>query len=177
MKNALPLWAAAAGALLVATGVALAQEVVVDINKISAVGTGDKVGTVTVTESKKGTSFKVAVIGIPSGKHGFHVHETGDCGAAQKDGKPQAGLAAGGHYDPQGTKSHKGPQGKGHAGDLPVLTANSKGISQTVTAPRLKLDDIKGRALVIHEGGDTYSDNPELGGGKGRIACGVIPKG
>jgi Cu/Zn superoxide dismutase len=31
-------------------------------------------------------------------------------------------------------------------------------------------------AAVIHEGGDNYSDNPENGGGKGRVACGVIPK-
>jgi Cu-Zn family superoxide dismutase len=45
-----------------------------------------------------------------------------------------------------------------------------------VPAPRLKLSDIQGRALVIHEGGDNYSDTPENGGGKGRIACGVIPK-
>ena len=29
---------------------------------------------------------------------------------------------------------------------------------------------------MIHEGGDNYTDQPENGGGKGRIACGVIPK-
>ena len=46
-----------------------------------------------------------------------------------------------------------------------------------ITAPRLKLEDVSGRALVIHEGGDNYTDNPENGGGKSRIACGVIPKG
>ena len=45
-----------------------------------------------------------------------------------------------------------------------------------MTAPNLKLSDIAGRALVIHEGGDNYSDQPENGGAKGRIACGVIPK-
>jgi superoxide dismutase, Cu-Zn family len=61
-------------------------------------------------------------------------------------------------------------------GDLPLLNATDNGINQTVTVARLKLVDVQGRALVIHEGGDTYSDNPENGGGKGRVACGVVPK-
>jgi Cu-Zn family superoxide dismutase len=87
-----------------------------------------------------------------------------------------AGIAAGEHYDPEARKSHKGPQGAGHKGDLPVLNATDKGISQTVTAPRLKLAEVRGRALVIHEGGDNYSDQPDNGGGKGRVACGVVPK-
>ena len=54
-----------------------------------------------------------------------------------------AGFAAGPHYDPAGTKSHKGPKGGGHKGDLPVLNASEKGISQTVTAPQLKLADVR----------------------------------
>ena len=42
-------------------------------------------------------------------------------------------------------------------------------------APRFKLSELKGHALVIHAGGDNYSDTPEkLGGGGARIACGVI---
>jgi Cu-Zn family superoxide dismutase len=87
-----------------------------------------------------------------------------------------AAVAAGAHFDPDATKTHKGPKGHGHKGDLPVLTATAKGINQTVTASRLKLSDIEGRSLMIHEGGDNYSDAPENGGGKGRIACGVVPK-
>jgi Cu-Zn family superoxide dismutase len=93
-----------------------------------------------------------------------------------KDGKMTAGEAAGPHFDPEAKKSHKGPKGAGHKGDLPLLNATDKGINQTVTAARLKLADLQGRALVIHEGGDNYSDNPENGGGKGRLACGVVPK-
>jgi Cu-Zn family superoxide dismutase len=42
-------------------------------------------------------------------------------------------------------------------------------------APRLKLADIKGRSLMIHAGGDNYSDTPApLGGGGARAACGVV---
>ena len=61
-------------------------------------------------------------------------------------------------------------------GDLPALTANATGINESVVAPRLLLADVLGRALVIHEGGDNYTDDPENGGGRGRIACGVVPK-
>jgi Cu-Zn family superoxide dismutase len=161
--------------LVVSTG-ALAKELKVDVNKISDSGVGDKIGEITISESAKGASFKVAVTGVPKGEHGFHVHENGNCGSGIKDGKAVAGLAAGNHYDPEGTKSHEGPGGDGHKGDTPKLSATDDGIEQTVTAPRLKLADIAGRSIVIHEGGDNYSDNPENGGGKGRIACGVIPK-
>jgi superoxide dismutase, Cu-Zn family len=177
MKRAMQVFSGAAGAMLLATGIVAAQQLTVDINKVSEAGVGDKIGTVTVSEGKQGTTFKVAVSGVAAGKHGFHVHEKGDCGAAMKDGKMDAGGAAGPHYDPDAKKTHKGPQGSGHKGDLPVLTAGAKGIDQSVTAPKLKLADVQGRALVIHEAGDNYSDNPENGGGRGRIACGVIPKG
>jgi Cu-Zn family superoxide dismutase len=163
-------------ALLLATGVAIAQDLTVDINRISEAGVGDKIGTIVVTEGKGGVSFKVAVTGLPKAERGFHVHEKGDCGPAMKDGKMTAGEAAGPHFDPEAKKSHKGPKGAGHQGDLPLLKGTDKGINQTVVAPRLKLADVQGRALVIHEGGDNYSDNPENGGGKGRVACGVISK-
>jgi Cu-Zn family superoxide dismutase len=44
-----------------------------------------------------------------------------------------------------------------------------------LVAPRLKLADVTNRAVIIHEGGDNYSDKPKpLGGGAGRIACGII---
>jgi Cu-Zn family superoxide dismutase len=176
MSKSLRLLGGAAALMCAATGVAIAQQLTVDMNKVSESGVGEKIGTVTITSGKKGVTFKVAVKGVPPGPHGFHLHEKGDCGASTKDGKVVPGGAAGPHYDPDATKSHKGPKAAGHRGDLPVLTATGKGVSQTVTAPRLKLEDVVGRSLMIHEGGDNYSDNPENGGGKGRIACGVVPK-
>jgi len=173
----IPVFSIATGVVVVASGIAAAQQMTFDISRITEKGIGEKIGTATVTESKKGgVAFKITVSGLPTGQRGFHVHEKGDCGAAVKDGKITAGIAAGEHYDPDGKKSHKGPKGKGHKGDLPAMTSNSKGINQTVEAPNLRLADIAGRALVIHEGGDNYNDRPENGGGKGRIACGVIPK-
>ena len=176
MNRSIQLLGGAVGAMMLVASAAFAQQqVTVDINKLTDSGVGEKIGTISITDGKKGITLKVAVNGIPAGKHGFHVHDKGDCGPATKDGKAMPGGAAGSHFDPDNAKSHKGPQGAGHKGDLPVLTANAKGVNQTVTAPKLKLADVKGRALMIHEGGDNYSDNPENGGGAGRIACGVIP--
>jgi Cu-Zn family superoxide dismutase len=48
--------------------------------------------------------------------------------------------------------------------------------TQPVLAPRLKLADVQGHALMVHAGGDNHSDHPApLGGGGARVACGVIP--
>jgi Cu-Zn family superoxide dismutase len=152
-----------------------AKDVTVDINKVTEAGIGDKLGTVVIEEQPKGLSFKVDITGIPAGEHGFHLHTKGDCATAAKDGKPTPGLAAGGHYDPTEAKTHAGPTGEGHKGDLPFLTATDKGVNSVVTAARLTLADVSGRALVIHAGGDNYTDHPENGGGAGRIACGVVP--
>jgi Cu-Zn family superoxide dismutase len=99
-----------------------------------------------------------------------------NCGPAMKDGKMQAGLAAGGHYDPHATGKHEGPKGDGHRGDLPVLNVDAKGnATEMMHAFRLSVEAVRGRAFVIHEGGDNYSDQPKpLGGGGARIACGVV---
>jgi Cu-Zn family superoxide dismutase len=71
---------------------------------------------------------------------------------------------------------HHGPNSDGHRGDMPVLRANATGqVDGAILVPQLKLEDIKGRAFVIHAGGDNYSDTPlALGGGGARIACGVV---
>ena len=48
--------------------------------------------------------------------------------------------------------------------------------AKTMTVANLKVAQIKGRALMVHEGGDNFSDQPKaLGGGGGRVACGLIP--
>lgn len=85
-------------------------------------------------------------------------------------------MSAGGHFDPGTTNTHRGPYGEGHLGDLPVLAADSNGEANvTLLAPRLTTKDIKGHTIMIHAGGDNYSDTPPLGGGGTRIGCGKIP--
>ena len=153
------------------------KPVTVKIDLIDAKGIGKSVGTVTIKETAEGLELDANLKGLPPGEHGFHLHETGSCAAADKDGTPTAGQAAGGHYDPEGTKAHRGPGGGGHKGDLPKLEVDAKGSANVqLKVPALKLVDARGKALVIHEGGDNYSDTPKpLGGGGARIACGVVP--
>lgn len=177
MTKSIRLAGMAVTALVAVTGAVLAQQkLTVEFNRISNAGVGEKIGTAEISETKGGLSFKISVKGLGPGERGFHVHEKGDCGPAMKDGQMQAGVAAGEHYDPDHKKSHAGPKGAGHKGDLPSLASKSGDIDQTVAASRLKLADIRGRSLMIHEGGDNYTDQPENGGGKGRIACAVVPK-
>lgn len=144
------------------------------------IGTGGKeaaVGTLSISESSYGALIVPALKGVVGahGLHGFHIHEFPDCGPGEKDGATVPGLAAGGHYDPEGTGRHSGPYGSGHLGDLPALYIDSEGNGTTpVLAPRLKPSDFKGRSVIIHSGGDNYSDDPSpLGGGGSRMLCGV----
>jgi Cu-Zn family superoxide dismutase len=173
MKKTLAFLAAAA---IMFTGTAFAAEIVVQMNLIDEQGVGKAIGTVTITEGPSGLVLTPALTDLPPGVHGFHVHQNASCSAGEKDGKQVPGLAAGGHYDPAATAKHEGPSGAGHLGDLPALTAGADGTAtQPVSALRLKLADVAGRSLMIHAGGDTYSDMPApLGGGGARLACGVI---
>lgn len=149
---------------------------VVQMNRVDAQGVGSPVGQITITESPHGLVFSPALTGLAPGLHGFHLHENPSCAAKEKDGKAVAALGAGGHFDPKSTKQHGAPWGEGHLGDLPALYVDADGnASQPVLAPRLKLADLPGRALMVHGGGDNHADHPApLGGGGARIACGVI---
>jgi Cu-Zn family superoxide dismutase len=153
-----------------------AADAVVTMNLVNEQGVGKDIGTITISEGPKGLVFTPKLSGLTPGPHGFHVHQNPDCAAGMKEGKQVPGLAAGGHYDPAGTGKHEGPQGMGHLGDLPALTVGADGTASTaVTAARLKMSDVKGRSIMIHAGGDNYSDQPApLGGGGARVACGVV---
>jgi Cu-Zn family superoxide dismutase len=154
-----------------------AKKVKVPMTLVSADGVGKSVGTITLQDSKDGVSITTDLKDLPPGEHGFHLHEKPSCDPADKDGKKTAAQAAGGHFDPDTTKVHKGPGGGGHKGDLPKLEVSDKGVSkQKLDVAGLKLADLEGRSLMIHEGGDNYSDTPKpLGGGGARMACGVVP--
>lgn len=145
------------------------------VNAVSAQGIGAKIGTISFQDSAQGLIISPKLSELPSGFHGFHIHEKGSCAPAEKDGKIGAALAAGSHFNPQQAKGHGTPN-EGHLGDLPVLNVDSTGVANTaVVAPRLKLVDIQGLSIMVHAGGDNYSDHPKpLGGGGDRIACGVI---
>ncbi|MGH8537265.1 MAG: superoxide dismutase family protein [Gammaproteobacteria bacterium] len=88
-----------------------------------------------------------------------------------KDGS----AAAGHHYDPAATDNHEGPNGNGHGGDLPLLAVDERGSATSAAiAIRLEMEDLKGRSLMIHAGGD-YKSIPR-GLAAGTLAMG-FPKG
>lgn len=151
-------------------------DLTIEMNRVDENGTGKPAGHVIATETEHGVVFTPALKGLKPGLHGFHVHQNASCDPMKKEGKMVAALGAGGHYDPDNSNRHSYPWGNGHLGDLPALFVNAKGdASHPVLAPRLKLSDLKGRSLMIHLGGDNYSDKPQaLGGGGARVACGVI---
>lgn len=155
---------------------AYGAEMTIEMKAVDANGEGAVVGTVTANQNRYGVVFTPKLSALAPGIHGFHVHENPSCAPKEKDGTPVAALAAGGHYDPKKTGRHEGPWGKGHLGDLPALYVDAQGKGEyPVLAPRLKLSDLKGRALMLHAGGDNHADHPQpLGGGAARIACGVI---
>ncbi|WP_413468754.1 superoxide dismutase family protein [Marinobacter sp.] len=147
----------------------------VTMHALTEKGTGKEMGTIIAHRTPYGVLFTPDLKGLSTGIHGFHLHQNPDCGPTEKDGKVTPGGAAGGHYNPN-DGSHNGPYKVGHLGDLPALYVNEQGEATVpVLAPRLEFGDLNGRALIIHKGGDNYSDKPEaLGGGGARVACGVI---
>ncbi|MBE0595716.1 MAG: superoxide dismutase family protein [Desulfuromonadales bacterium] len=130
-------------------------------------------GTVTFTRQADGVEVVAEIQGLPpGGRHGFHVHETGDCSA------PDA-TSAGGHFNPQGTPhgAPDNPLDQRHAGDLGNIEAGPDGTAQYRRVdPGLQLDgpqSIVGKAVLVHANPDDFTSQP-AGEAGARLACGVI---
>ena len=124
-------------------------------------------GTVMFTKSGNGVQVVAELSGLTPGKHGFHVHEFGDCSAADA-------ASAGGHFNP--TKDpHAGHDAdKRHMGDLGNLEADAAGKARLdLTDKKIKIDSIIGKAVIVHEKADDLKTQP-TGDAGGRVACGVI---
>lgn len=107
-----------------------------------------------------------------AGEHGFHIHEIGDCSAADF-------KSTGGHFNPEGAV-HGGPDdGERHAGDLGNITIGENGSGELhAVSTLLSLDpnspsSVVGRGVILHAGTDDLVSQP-TGAAGGRIACGVI---
>lgn len=115
---------------------------------------------------------KVQVIadvhGLTPGRHGFHIHQTGDCSA-------EDGSSAGDHF-----AISDGPHGmpdspRRHTGDLGNLPADEKGDAHLeFTDALIDLQgerSVIGRAVIVHA---TVDDGKDVKSAGGRVACGVI---
>ncbi len=146
------------------------------MHRLSDTGMAEPLGDIALRGVPNGIEIAVSMTDVPTGLHGMHIHVGTSCGPNGPDGTIGRGLAAGAHYDPRNTGTHKGPGGGGHAGDLPVVYADERGnIDELFIVSKFNLNKVRGRAIIIHDGGDNYSDTPQpLGGGGGRYACGIL---
>src|SRR5699024_1463934 len=136
---------------------------------------GENVGSAVLQEVDEGVHIKVDATHLPSGTHGFHIHETGACEAPDFE-------SAGGHFNPtdaeHGLENPDGP----HAGDLPNIEVDEDGtIQDDIVADMVTLEkgqensllDGDGSSLMIHSDADDHVSQP-AGDAGDRIACGVI---
>lgn len=111
----------------------------------------------------------------PNSTHAIHIHEKGDCSAADAS-------SAGGHFNPTSDPHGKVGTPTHHAGDMNNIVANADGVAQVnvhAQGPVLgggAANDALGRAVIVHADADDYSSQPS-GNAGARVACGVITAG
>ena len=130
----------------------------------------DVKGTVIFTKVNGGIKIVADVEGLNPGKHGFHIHEFGDCNSPD-------GSSAGGHFNPDGVK-HGGPDDPiKHVGDMGNLEAGKDGKAHFEWVDSLMTfygtHNIIGRSVIIHGGADDLKSQPSGNAGP-RVACGLI---
>ncbi|VXC33723.1 Superoxide dismutase [Flavobacterium sp. 9AF] len=132
-------------------------------------------GTVTFTENKGRVSMEAKITGLTPGIHAIHIHENGDCSAADAS-------TAGGHWNPShaahGAWEHK----SFHLGDIGNLEADENGIatlSKETDLWCIGCDDenknIVGKSIVVHQNADDLKSQPSGAAGD-RVGCGEIVK-
>lgn len=107
----------------------------------------------------------------PNSTHAIHIHEKGDCSAADA-------TSAGGHFNPAQQTHGRVGSGPHHGGDMDNVVADANGVAHVdVRALGVSLGggatDIGGRAIVMHASPDDYVSQP-AGNAGARIACGVV---
>lgn len=132
---------------------------------------GSKVGgTIGFASVPGGVRVSGQVTGLTQGSHGFHVHEKGDCSAADF-------TSAGGHFNPTGDP-HAGPtDAKRHVGDMGNIEANKDGVADiNYLDPKLSFEgasSVVGKGVIVHANPDDLKTQP-TGNAGGRVACGVV---
>ena len=127
-------------------------------------------GVVMFTKADDGIKIEVRMNKLTPGKHGFHIHQWGDCTATD-------GTSAGGHFNPENKEHGATGDDVRHVGDLGNVEADSLGlVNITMTDNMLSFEgehSIIGRSVVVHAGEDDLESQP-TGNAGARVACGVI---
>jgi len=132
---------------------------------------GNKVsGIVRFQEVPAGVRVVADLTGLTPGKHGFHIHEYGDCSADD-------GTSAGGHFNPAKMPHGSPASVERHAGDLGNIEADTDGKAHLdYVDSKISFtgaNSIIGRSVVVHEKEDDLKTQP-TGAAGARVACGVI---
>ena len=166
MKCTLSITLIAAATAALITTVSAADETKA-IAVLSSASGSQVSGTVTFTKSGNAVQVVANITGLSPGKHGFHVHEFGDCSA------PDA-ATAGSHFNPTNDPHAGHDADKRHMGDLGNIEADASGKARLeITDKKIKIDAIIGKAVIVHEKADDLKTQP-TGDAGGRVACGVI---
>jgi Cu-Zn family superoxide dismutase len=126
----------------------------------------------TVTFAKSGNEVKIVadVTGLTPGKHGFHIHQYGDCSSSD-------GSSAGGHFNPTNNPHASHDAAQRHEGDMGNLEADASGKAHLELTDNMMTmsgeKSIIGRGIIVHEKEDDLKSQP-VGNAGGRVACGVI---
>ena len=131
---------------------------------------GSVAGTIGFAAVEGGVRVSGRITGLTPGSHGFHVHEKGDCSAADF-------TSAGGHFNPTGDPHAAPTEAKRHAGDMGNVEANKDGVAE-VNYLDTKLSfagasSVVGRGVIVHANPDDFKTQP-TGNAGGRVACGVV---
>lgn len=143
------------------------------VAKIQSASDSSVNGEIHFEQKGKEVTITVNLHRLSPGKHGFHIHEKGDCSA--KDAS-----SAGDHFNPTKT-SHGGPDtASHHAGDFGNVIADEQGnVAVTITTQDITLGygkhSVIGKSFIVHEKVDDLKSQPAGNAGK-RIGCGVIEK-
>jgi superoxide dismutase, Cu-Zn family len=149
--------------------IAQGQEVTKAVCKLESKSGSKVTGTITFTKMGNDVQVTGEITGLTPGKHGFHLHEKGDCSA------PDA-ASAGAHFNP-GQHKHGGPTStERHEGDLGNIDADASGKARIDWKGKMSLsgaESIIGKSVIVHEKEDDLKTDP-TGNAGGRLACGVI---
>lgn len=117
--------------------------------------------------------LEVTIEGVKPGQHAVHLHENGDCSAADAS-------SAGGHWNPLDVgHGNRKTMGSHHKGDIGNLTVGQDGTGSmtleikgwTIGGP--DSTNVLNKALIVHAGADDFISQPSGAAGD-RIGCGVI---
>lgn len=122
-------------------------------------------------ENENEIAFGINIENVTPGAHAVHIHENGDCSAADAS-------SAGEHWNPTNEAHGKWGEAPFHLGDIGNIEVGEDGqgtLSLTTDLWTLQSGDhsVLDKAVVVHAGADDFRTQPAGGSGE-PIGCGVI---